>query len=242
MLNNTILLLTATVDVKGVAFSSRNDISLRLNDYLLALEYWLKYSPFSKIVFCENSGYDLDPLILLAKKYDNKSVEFLSFNAQDFPREYGKGYGEFLTIRYFLENSKIININDTIVKVNGRYVIKNIQNVICGRVGVNNICGDISKRLRWVDSRCFTGDVEFYKNYLLPKLITVNDSQGRFFEHALSDAFLTAIIAGYNFNYYRTSPKIDGVSGSNNCSYNNDILRHLKRNILLCAKKIAFSI
>ena len=39
--NNIILLLTATIDVKGAVFTKRNDPTIRYNDYREALSHWL---------------------------------------------------------------------------------------------------------------------------------------------------------------------------------------------------------
>ena len=56
------LLLTATVDPKGMSFTRRSASSVRLKDYGRALNRWLSDATFESIVFCENSAYDLSIL------------------------------------------------------------------------------------------------------------------------------------------------------------------------------------
>lgn len=114
----------------------RKDPAVRLNDYCKALEFYLTISTsiIERIIFVENSNSDLEPLkrISYSSTHD-KVVEFISFpNGNDFPPEYGKGYGEMLMLNFALDNSKIIKPNDVFWKATGRLVCNNIAQLISG--------------------------------------------------------------------------------------------------------------
>lgn len=64
------LLLTATVSPSHGARVQRNDAELRRQDYLNALNFWLRLSDarLNRIVFLENSGDDLQAFRQLVAK------------------------------------------------------------------------------------------------------------------------------------------------------------------------------
>src|SRR5262249_50601839 len=126
------LLLTATIDPRGVDLLARSDPTQRLGDYRWALELWSKYKGVDGLIFVENSGYNLDELRAIAQgEVDGSAVEFLSFDGQDFPRDRGKGYGENLNIEHVLENSELLATDDTVLlRVNGRNYVDNIHAIV----------------------------------------------------------------------------------------------------------------
>ena len=75
---NFCLILTATIDPKGMTFLARNSIQDRLNDYKNAFENWCKHDSINKIIFIENSGYDLTFFNDLSKKFKDKEIEIIS--------------------------------------------------------------------------------------------------------------------------------------------------------------------
>ena len=63
------LVLTSSIDVKGMTSSSRPDPRLRENDYAATLEYYLTEHPkVRRIIFIENSNWPLDRLRDLAQQ------------------------------------------------------------------------------------------------------------------------------------------------------------------------------
>ncbi len=89
---NICLLLTGTVNVSGIPLLDGNDPVERLNDYRSALEQWVRCDAVDRIVFVENSGYDLTPLrnVVERSRLPSSSVEFLSFQGQDFHETLGR--------------------------------------------------------------------------------------------------------------------------------------------------------
>ena len=99
------LVMTAAIDPKGMAGLSVNDVSERAGQYLGTLQFYLENSAVSKIVFVENSGYDLKEFRELAARYPQKNVEFLSCDLNDYPRQLGKSYGEMRILDFISEHS-----------------------------------------------------------------------------------------------------------------------------------------
>jgi len=187
------VLLTATIDCKGVAFMKRNDPVVRENDYVQSMAKWID-STTCPIVFCENSGYPIERIEKVMRKCANRETESLQFEGQDFPRELGKGFGEFRTIKYAIQHSNIIMNSDYVVKVNGRYFIRNIEAVTSALSHIDDIyvMADLGLNLSWANSQVFVFQPSFIRNYLSTFQGSLNDSKGFYFEQALARAILRA--------------------------------------------------
>ena len=150
------LLLTATVVPQ---YSSnhlkRREPQLRLNDYIKSLNLWISKGPFTRIVFCENSGYDLTMIQKKILPHQNINIEFLSY--KDTPVEkYGYGYSELGLIDYAFDNSNLIKTSDFFVKCTGRLYFPKIDKLL----------KNISKEdLFHIDAR---EGILFWKNKYIP--------------------------------------------------------------------------
>ncbi len=228
------ILLTATIDPKGVAFTQRNDPIVRENDYVNALTKWVRTEGFS-FVFCENSGYRLDKVKKTVEFFEEKGlIEIIQFDGQDFPRELGKGYGELLIIVYAIKNSKIIETADYIIKISGRYYVNNIKAIAKPLCRNNDIyvMADFRRNFNYVDSRIFAFKPSFVLNYLSKFQDIINDSKGFYLEHALSRAILRAMSDGYKWMPLPCKPIITGYSGTSNTPYKTSKIRWLFGNVL----------
>lgn len=222
------VLLSATINPKGVPFLSRSDPKTRQKDYLKSLTKW--YKTGLPIVFCENSGYVLDEI----RNFADCGVEILQYKEPDFPLYLGKGYGEVSIITYAAENSNIINDSDFVIKVTGRYFIENINKIVekLKRYPDTFIMVDIEKELRWADSYCFACQPKFISKYLSKYLELINDSEGFYMEHALARATLKAVSDGYRWRPHPAKPLIDGVSGTSNHSCKINLFLKLRITLL----------
>ena len=129
-----ILLLTSTIKPKenqpNLALSKSED---RLVEYIRSLEFYsccLKNGAFDGIVYVDNSGVDLS---CISNRFHGQCIEFISFYDLDYNKNFHRGYGEFRIIDHAFSNSSIIKSmgDDCIVwKITGRYIIKNIANII----------------------------------------------------------------------------------------------------------------
>lgn len=213
------LLLTATVDVRGVHYSLRNNPSERLSDYQSSLQRWTQCETVDRLVFVENSGYDLAPLrsVVEMSSLPPSAVEFLSFDGQDFPRNLGKGYGENLNVEYAIENSTILASDDyLIMRANGRQYVENIAAFYSAMYPATEILCDLWQWLTWGDVRVLGGTVEFFKKYACPYGRDVDDSRGYYYEHALARAVHRGMSDGLVWNPFPEPPRIRGFSGTSN--------------------------
>ena len=228
-----VLLLTATIDPKGVVFLKRNDPLVREQDYINALSKWLE-TVHIPIVFCENSNYKSNKIINLRKNYSNKEIEILQFAGQNFSKELGKGYGELLIIKYAIQHSNFIEHSDYVIKITGRYYIKNIQKIMRALLNDKNfyVMVDLKRNLTWADSRTFAFKPGFINNYLSKYQDLINDSKGFYLEHALARAVLRAVSDGYIWIPIPSKPIITGYSGTSDAPYSASMVHWLLSKVI----------
>ena len=127
------LLLTGTID--PTVFSpdlTKISTADRLMQYQKAIRFYITQSPFNRIVFIENSGYDFvwQQFAELAKAH-SKRFEFLrgSFCREEC-NAYGIGYGDALLIHEALEQSELLRDVEYFYKITGRLICKNLNKVL----------------------------------------------------------------------------------------------------------------
>lgn len=222
------IVLTCTIDVKGISLMERSAVELRLADYQLALARWLDDPWVRNLIVVENSGYPLDALeAQVAAHKSGKTVEFLSFDGQDFPRQLGKGFGETRALTHVAMHSRVLASAGRFMKVNGRYYVPNVARVLSGMTAQTAVYFNINKSMTFADSRVFGGDVDFL-NYVCREGRSCDDSNGVWLEHALARAGLRAIADGKPWAFITTMPKIAGISGTENKPYVEPLLRRWK--------------
>ena len=227
------LLLTATIRPGNTPFLKRKDPKVREADYLIALEKWLKNFNLP-IVFCENSYYDISNIRNILQRNSRSEFEILQFDGRSFSEDHGKGYGEFLIMKYALENSEIVNNSQYLLKVTGRYFIKNASKIMKPLLKDNDIyvMADLKRSLTWADSRVFAFKPSFISNYLSEYQDMINDSKGFYLEHALARAVLRAISDGYRWIPLPHKPIIIGYSGTSDTPYRTSNIRWLAGEII----------
>jgi hypothetical protein len=230
-----VLLLTATIEVNGMPWVQRADPAVRLADYRWAIGKWLKDKSISRIVFCENSGYNLSSLIDFCEQNNplNKEVEFLSFNDNVYPRELGKGYGEMRILDYALKNSQLINNETLLFKITGRLyaagitqILKNIEKQPSAKVYCN-YTGNLDR----AETYLFFASVPFLHDYLLPLKEEANDSKGIFFEHLLAKAVHKALYEGARWSVIPGFIDLRGISGTTGTVYTRNLISRIKGRI-----------
>lgn len=131
-MDNLVLFLTATIDIKGMPKAYPTVPEMRQEDYFNSLNYYINNHPkIRKIVFVENSGWPLSRVkeATLENPY-GKEVEFISLNSNDFPRHYGKGYGEISLMDQGIQQSKLIQESTYIAKITGRIRLLNLTEIL----------------------------------------------------------------------------------------------------------------
>lgn len=207
------ILLTSSIDTKGIIFMKRNDSKIREKDYLGALEKWIDLG-VAPLVFCENSGYDLTRFRDLFRKSKRIRTEIIQFDGQSFPRGLGKGYGDFQSIIYATKRSEIIKDSEIVIKVSGRYFVENIREIIGSLRKLSFfVVASLSSDLAWADMRVVAFDPGF-SEYLSVFQNVIDDSSGFYSEHALARAITRAVSEGHRWVSFPQRPVIDGYSGT----------------------------
>ncbi len=121
------VLMTASVNTRGMKsamFTARE----REKMYAETVRFYLDTicrDPRQKIVFCDNSGWNLASLCERVGRATD-AVEWLSLDPDDFDVSRGKGYNEMLLMTQAVERSAILREAAGFFKVTGRYPIYNL--------------------------------------------------------------------------------------------------------------------
>jgi hypothetical protein len=129
-----LVVMTASVAPGPSPHIIRADPKLRLNDYKNSLRFWLEqpHPKINRILFLENTGYDLSELRKVASDYNTsgKEVEFVSMRRNDIPEGRHYGYGEMLMLDHGLPQSSLRQRTSHMIKATGRLTFPNIGKLI----------------------------------------------------------------------------------------------------------------
>ena len=221
--NDFCVLLTASIDPKGCIRLKRSDPKIREQDYLKSLKLWLTKTKF-KIVFCENSGYDLKNIRELCNKYPGR-VEIIQFDGNNYPRHLGKGYGEFKIIEKAMNDSVFIKESENIIKVTGRVFIKNIYELVNSYDYTSIVDFFVNVKVNPVKvyTVIFIFKREFF-NYFKLDADSMNDDKGIYFEYIFRDTLKIICDNGFKYSLFK---KVDyvGYSGTDDIKY--EIIFHI---------------
>ena len=129
-----ILLLTSTIrpkaDQPDLAIV---DVDERLADYARSLAFQtrlLEQGVIDRIVYVDNSGFDLAPL---RDRFPSPSIEWVSHYGLDYDPSFHRGYGEFRLIDHAFSVSRTLgemSADAKVWKLTGRYIASNLGRVI----------------------------------------------------------------------------------------------------------------
>jgi hypothetical protein len=234
------LLLTATTSPGNTINVTVSSIANRRQQYLSALAFYLDSNVFQKVIFAENSGDNLEFLVPAKERAEQLGIEIELLEkcgSNDWPA-YGKGRGELSIIQQAFQRSKWLQEhNDRVVKVTGRYVVRNIDRLTkrINQSGAEVIC-DLRGNLSTADARLFVGNKRFIEEDFFPKFESIDDQKGIYFEHVLAQAAHFSMSKGYKWELLPELPIIDGVNGTTGEKIRTSIskrIRHfLKRKII----------
>jgi hypothetical protein len=218
-MSKPVILLTCTVNVKGMAFTELTDNSIREQHYLDAINYYF-FRTSLKIVVVENTNHSF--LSKVSNTITNSErLEILTFDGNNFPKHKGKGYGELESISYTMNHSRFICEDTPIIKITGRYKVFNINTFI---KAANKIDGNICQFLYFKGqlkafSGIFIANKIFFVSYLEPNHKLMNDSIGVYFEHILAKSILDYIVSGSYCKLLVSFPRLIGISGTENVKH-----------------------
>ncbi|MEG3437220.1 hypothetical protein V0288_08830 [Pannus brasiliensis CCIBt3594] len=220
-----VLLLTATIDIKGMPKAYPTVPEQRQEDYCNSLRYYLNNHPrVTKILFVENSGWPLDRLREVATENpDRKQVEFISLNANHFPRAFGKGYGENLLIEQGVLQSNLVRESSYIGKITGRIYLLNLTEILTNidrefdclcdfkEPYFKQITG-VKDSIPYADTRFLVFRKSFYHEYIQP--LHARHRQGCFYsEHQYRRAIELAAPSTQVLKRFPIEPRFSGIAG-----------------------------
>lgn len=209
------LLMTASISTRGMKEAYYTDVEreqMYLDTLTTYIKLILKY-PQYKIVFAENSGYDLSKIKNRLPEFDESQLEFISLDPEDFDITKGKGYNELLLINQALQKSRLLVENDGFVKITGRYPIYNVKYFIDKASqyiskGMNMYC-DVKDHsiyrllgLKW-NARSFYSvlygvNKKYYLDSIADRYVELNDYKGYLVEDMLYDVVKDKYLDGRN--------------------------------------------
>jgi hypothetical protein len=229
-----LVFITATIHCGETPLVKRCDPIQREQDYLRAFRHWLSLKCNADILFCENSGADLSAFHTAAATDapTGGSVRFVSFVGNDGAQRYGKGYGEIEMLRYAFKTFPELRDYQYIMKVSGRYVVRNGSEIICRirRMATDLIC-DIHWNLTYGDVRTVAFKPHIALSHLIPFQEEIDDTRGVFIEHLMARCVHRTMAAGGSWAPLPCTPYCDGVSGSWNTSEHDSLSRRVKQDI-----------
>lgn len=220
-------MLTACVNPGGMVYTALTDANLRREQYREAIIWYLDNTRY-KIVVVENTNTDLSGDFIEA--IEDRRLEVLTFDGNNFDKELGKGYGEAWIIDEAVKRSRFIADDPLVMKITGRLILKNIWDVVRNTkpntVYVNT---RLAKDRMVCLSAAFICPVEFLKKYFLPFRHRLNDSEGYYLEHLLFTASLEWENDGGGRSDFKRPLKLMGISGtSGNPYYTDGLLEPVK--------------
>jgi hypothetical protein len=184
-----------------------------------------------KIVFVDNSGWNLDQIKKKLSNGDNSSLEFISLDPMLFDINKGKGYNELLLINLAIEQSLFIQESKAFLKVTGRYPIYNIKYFMdyASKLLLSkrkDLYIDIKDhrlydwlRLGWcghaADVRLFASTVSFYQKNIANRYKELNDYSGHLSEGLLYNIVKPLIGKQNIVCRFRKEVHFGGLEGSN---------------------------
>lgn len=232
-----VLLLSASVKpFPTLTMDKRYNPIDREEDYFKAVNFYL--SKGFKVVLVDNSGYKSDKLLSLKEIFTN--FEYLVFDTKQ--SHLGKAKGEIEIIDYALVNSAFLKEVDYIVKITGRYIIKNISNLL-SQVDFqeNPVYINPTRSLKWADTRLMVMRKFYYDKYFL-SAIKISDEQRAksYMEVYFMKSLFLFLLDGGNMKLWPVYPLYQGVDGTHNEKVSFGFFKSIKYSIYYQFKKFAF--
>ena len=234
---NCVIILTATINPIGYLDpNGRNDKNDRENDYFKAIKFYLQKG--YKVVFVENSNTYSGKINSLINQFN--SFEYLSFTSK--LSHLGKSHGEVEILQYALENSIHLKEVDYLIKITGRYIIKNIDSIIgATKLVSKDIYVNPTRNLKWADSRLIIMKKTFYYSYFLPSVEKyLDESKKVYMEYVLMKSVLLYLLDGGELNLWPAYPAYDAYDGTHNQKISFGFFKRIKYNLYYLVKKLVF--
>lgn len=232
-----VLLLTATIHPLNIKSSKgRNNHFVREEDYFLAVKFYL--SRGYKVIFVENSNTRSERILNL--QTSDLRLEYHAFMSELSHK--GKSWGEIEIINFALNNSEFLNEVEYIIKISGRYIIKNIDQLLNPTCQVEKeVYINPTRNFRWADSRLMIMKKTFYTNYLLKTVHRfLNEDKKVYMENVFIKSVLLYLYEGGELVLWPTYPLYDAFDGTHNDKVSFGFFKSLKYKIYYKIKRGVF--
>lgn len=237
MSSKPVLLLSATIRPISLYNSERNDPKEREQDYIKSTHFYLKKG--YRVVFVENSNTRSKQILQLGK--NNPNLEYLTFESKE--SHLGKSKGEVEIINFALNNSQLLQSVDYIIKITGRYLVSNIDQLILPTNDIEKpVYMNPTRNLRWADTRVMMMKKSYYFDFFMPIVSKyLDESKDVFMENVfIKSLFQFLIEEGGELNFWPAYPAYQGMDGTHNEPVTFNFFKTLKYNLYYRLKKFVF--
>ncbi len=229
---NLYLLLTGTID-SGKYNNTGNiitDVSERLSQYEESITKYITETPFTDIVFIENSDYpfDVEKFQKLAQA-NNKRFEFINGKVcKEETIKRGKSFGDAYLIYEAIEKSELLKECEFFYKITGRIFLKNSKKICKTATKYRNEF-IIYTDMGWCLTNIFKVNKQDYINVLLDVYNdcdekTTNDIEISFYRRLAN--------SNIPLDSFTTYPYFDGIMGATGRNYSGNSIMRFVRNVL----------
>ena len=213
------------------------DPQKRLFHAIESIEQWIRVAPESRLVLCDGSGFDFDPIV--RERFPKAIIECLKFNNDKANISiYGRGYGEGEIIKFALNNSQLLGEAIAFTKCSSKLWVENYA--MCARnfddsCAFQGVFGDVFSVtkpivLTQVDTRFYFVTKAFYLTNLINAHKAIDLKNGR----GLENVFFEILIDLKQANFLLPTPlQIRGVGGGIGTYYKYNYVRLVKEEIRL---------
>jgi hypothetical protein len=215
-MSDILIFLTATIQCGQTPQVKRTDPEERMRDYLAAFRNWVSLDCDADLLFCENSGTDLSNFYEVVNSLPSRNaINLISFNGNAGAHKKGKGYGEIEMLQYAFETMPELRNYRYIIKVSGRYRVKNGSKLIDQiRLMTADVICDIHANLTYGDTRTVAFKPEIALNHMIPYQEELDETTGVIIEHLMARCLHRTLLAGGSWAPLPCTPLCDGTSGS----------------------------
>lgn len=222
-INKTVLLITGCIKPNPSTFQlSLTDVEQRLKQYIECIKWGIEKTAFVKIVFIDNSGFTVNPVLIDYAKQRGKRLEWLSFLGNEKMIElYGKGYGEGEIIEYGLKYSELLRGAAYFCKLTGRLKVENINRFT--KLAKMDKSYFWTMGLNWrnkysdgIETRFYGMPIKTYEDIFIDAYKSVDDKMGMWLEKTFYRKFCAFDAESQSLAWY---PDFTGQSGSMGIDY-----------------------
>jgi len=223
------LILTCTINPVDIPNLVRIDPKIRFDDYKKSFNFWANHPKINKIIFIENSNYDISYFKNYAKN-KNKQIEFFSNNLNNsFNKNLGKGFGQYLSFKEIFEKSLLAKETNYFFNVTGRHIVTNFNEIYDDIIlKKNDIYINLSDNLKFCNTTTFGASKEFIINYFLPEAKKTSDLNDQILERNMSKAVLKAVSDGLILSNVPVYSHLKGFIGTNGKELNFNLFKKVK--------------